>query len=568
MARTDVDEAWTESEIGVIAAAARSNAAVRSLKVDLFDVPTVGEANVMARIVRHFPHLQAVSICDRDRSQGPHPVAGTTHRVDALLRGIVAGHSNVGTLQLYFGCSPDAFREFVERFPNLERLDIEGRGPIDLTRGDPGYDDFVSAVSLEMRTGKIPSLRHVGIGSSVGAASLSSLLDAARRSPTTIETIRFSVEMRSSGILADLYRFCARDEGPDTLQKVVVETVWLNEEGGLLDISPLFPAEGTSAPLAPNIQEVTFYECHAPRNDRGWLDRAASALRNVQRLRWVMSTVPLGDLLDRLPQLRQISCLFRDERESAEMSDEFDVFDGPPAFSYPLDTNDALARFCQVLERPTCVLDDVELDVIERPTLAEDDDGGAFTADESRPFPAIANLLQHSKGRLVANFGNLSRSSSVHVATGAARLGIQLRELRVRFSLCHIGDDHYAALIRALTPNPSLKVFELGFDAFADLGTPETSIDAMRDLVRENRTLDELVLRGLGSEAAFAVLERILPSLATTNRSLRKLEIYCATVTNQPAFLGARRIDVWPSDVWPRIRDALRAALKTNGVLR
>jgi hypothetical protein len=85
------------------------------------------------------------------------------------------------TLQLYFGCSPDAFREFVERFFALERLEIERQGPIDLARGDPGYDDFVSEVSLAIRAGKIPSLRHLGIRSSVGTASFVGLLNAARQ---------------------------------------------------------------------------------------------------------------------------------------------------------------------------------------------------------------------------------------------------------------------------------------------------------------------------------------------------------------------------------------------------
>jgi hypothetical protein len=354
-----------------------------------------------------------------------------------------------------------------------------------------------------------------------------------------------SAELRSSELLADVCHFCAH-ECPDTLQKVVVETVYSNENWGLLDISPLFD-NGGSASLSPSIKAVQFHRCIAPNHDRAWLYRAASALKDVQRLSLVMSSGSFANLLDRLPKLRGFSCLFRREAESTKMFDDFQVFDELPELSYPLDTNDALARLCQVIKRPTCLLDDVELDVIERPTLVD----GRVQVDELKPFPAIATLLKNSKGRLVVTFGNLSLSSSVFVALGSARLSTHLQELRIRFCVCRIRDSDYASFIGALGSKPSLKILEFGFDASDKIGTPELSIAEIQELVQSNDTLQELAILGLASEAVFAVLERVLPTLETTNRSLRKLE-----------FFGED-----PADVWPRIRDALLAALKTNGVM-
>jgi hypothetical protein len=216
---------------------------------------------------------------------------------------------------------------------------------------------------------------------------------------------------------------------------------------------PLFD-NGRPASLSPSIQAVEFHRCNAPNNDRAWLYRAASALKDVQRLSLVMSSGPFANLLDRLPKLRGFSCLFRREAESTEMFDDFQVFDELPELSYPLDTNDALARFCRVIKRPACLLDDVELDFIERSTLVD----GRVQVDELKPFPAIDALLKNSEGRLVVTFGNLSSSSSVFVALGSARLSSHLQELRIRFCVCHVRDSDYASFIGAFGSKPSLKI--------------------------------------------------------------------------------------------------------------
>jgi hypothetical protein len=167
------------------------------------------------------------------------------------------------------------------------------------------------------------------------------------------------------------------------------------------------------------------------------------------------------------------------------MDNDFEEFDEEPESPYVLDTNEALAGLCRVIKRPTCLLDDVELDVIERPTCLLDDveldviEGptvvmGGHRDDERPPFSAIADLFEHSKGRLVVTFGNLSKGSSNYVTLGAALLSARLQELRVRFCHCHIGDIQYALFLHGLRSNQSLTILELGFDAIANLGTPDS----------------------------------------------------------------------------------------------
>ena len=176
-------ESWSEAEIRSVSDAARSNTAIRSLIIDLARLTTtreISEANAGARILRHFPHLRALTIYDghRHNDDDTPPAA---RLVDAFLREITASRSKIVKLQFYFCCSPDAFRDFVERFPNRERLDIEGQGDTDRSKS-PAYGDFASAVECAIRTGKLSSLRHLGLDNSVGTASLVGILSAARLS--------------------------------------------------------------------------------------------------------------------------------------------------------------------------------------------------------------------------------------------------------------------------------------------------------------------------------------------------------------------------------------------------
>jgi hypothetical protein len=425
---------WTEAEIVAVSDAAEGNTAIRSLNIFVAELRTIDDANVVGRIVRHLHHVQKVVLSDRQRLQrsGRGPTAPL---VDFLLRGIMASRSDLVILQLYFCCSPNTVREFVERFPRLERLDVEGKGEGQILaglRGAPGYDDFASEVArIVGTTGAIPALRHLGIDSTVGTPSFVRLLCAAQRS-TNLEAIRFSVDARSRELVEDVFYFGA-DACPPALKKLAVNTVWSDENDELLDISPFFNARGTSASLSPSILEVTFHRCRiGSRDDCAWVDRAVTALKSVERLSVIRCVFQIAGLLEGLPRLRAFACLLRYELEGPEMDDDFlGSFDEELESPYVLDTNDALAGLCRVIKRPTCQLDDVELDVIERPTSDDVELDvierptavvGGHRGDELTPFTAIADLFEHSKGRL------------------------------------HIGDRHFASFLQALRSNKSLKV--------------------------------------------------------------------------------------------------------------
>jgi hypothetical protein len=355
------------------------------------------------------------------------------------------------------------------------------------------------------------------------------LLNAAQKS-TTIGVISFCIANRSRGLLTDAYLFCASDF-TKTVNTVVVRPSTARE---FLDISSFFPAGELDA-FSPSIIDVHFSRCEANNVDLLWLDRAAKALANIQCIEINQCRFPLAlDVLDRLPRLRRVTCLSRFHAIDSTHTLDDEEFDDTP---YVLGTNEALTKFCRVIERPTSLLAVVEIDVV--------------AADESMHFPSIASLLMHSQGELAVNFGQLPFVSSFHVVRGARCLGARLKVLRIRFCRCKFGDGNFASIIRAMGAENSLKILEFGFDAQAFLGTPELSIAALRDLILLNDSLEELALRGLCSEAVVTLFESISPAMATTNRSLRKLD-----------FLGAGQIDGWP-----RIRGPLLFALQMNGVL-
>jgi hypothetical protein len=521
-------ETWTEPAIRAVSDAARHNTSIRYLSIDVAGLSSNVAASI-ARIISQFRHVRNMLIRDSMRRQAEVPMA-RPHVVDAVLYGIMASESIIEDLELYGCCSPRTFRDFIERFPSLRRLAIVGQRVHVAGNSNPAFDAFAFAVSLALSRGKFPVLESFRLDSDAGDAPFLRLLNAAQKS-TTICVIFLCIANRSRGLLSDAYLFCASDF-TKTVNTVVVRPPSTARE--FLDISSFFPAGELDA-FSPSINYVHFSRCEANNVDLLWLDRAAKALANIQNIDFNQCRIPLAlELLDRLPGLRHLTCLSRLHAiESTHTLDDEEIDDTP----YVLGTNEALTKFCQVIERPTSLLRAVEIDVI--------------AADESMDFPSIASLLMHSQGELVVNFGQLPFVSSFHVVRGARCLGARLKVLRIRFCRCKFKDGNFASIIRAMGAENSLKILEFGFDTHAFLGSPELSIAALRDLILLNDTLEELAVRGLCSEALVTIFESISPTMTTTNRSLRKLD-----------FLSAGQIDGWP-----RIRGPLLSALQMNGVL-
>jgi hypothetical protein len=528
-------ESWSKDEIRAVSDAAQHNTSIRELAIDVEELESV-VANVVYQIIRRFHLLQRIHICDSRWSDPQAPMA-PSNVVDTLLCGILASPSKVEKLSLYGCCSAHMVRDFNERLPNLKRLDIDRKRGEVFGEGDTEFDAFTVALALEM--GKLSSLGTLWLHSDVGSDAFGAILSAAQKS-TTLDAIGVSISNHSKShaclrrnrrIFRSTFLFCANNV-TQTVKKVLVHA---NPNEGFLDISSLFPVGGGHASFSPSIVNVQFFRCTAKSADRLWFDRAAAALTHVESLYLLQCQFsPLMlEILAKLTQLRTFYCISRVDALSWTHTLD-DEFDGTP---YVFGTNEALTTFCQVLERPDSLLDNVELELV--------------SSDGTMQYPAIESLLRHSKGKLAVNFGKLPPVSSFHVVKGASCLSTRLKELRIRFCQCEFGDDDFASFLRAFETNASLEVLEFGFDASANLGTPEASIAAVRDLVEHNASLEDLALRGLGSEAVCALLERILPVLTKTNRSIQTLD-----------FVGT---DV--ADVWPRIRDPLLATLQMNGVL-
>jgi hypothetical protein len=520
-------ESWSALEMGAVEAAASRNTSIQWLDINVMDLSSKG-ADVVAQIISHLHHVLKISIWDVRRARADVCLA-RPDVVDSLLHGIMESQSSIEQLQLYGCCSARTIRPFSERFPNLQRLEIEGQSPDASGNGDTEFDDFALALALEM--GNLPSLTELWLDTDAGSAAFLMLLSAVEAS-STIESISLAFSNRSRHLLPSGFHFFA-SRCPDTLLSAQVQANTIRE---VIDISSLFPVGGGHASFAPSIIDVQFARCEALNADSLWFDRAAAALTHVESLGFFQCRFPpwaLEQLLVKLPRLRNFYCLSRKVARSSPhtLDDEFN--DTP----FVLGSNDALAKLCQVIERPDSLLDNLDLDIV--------------SSDDTMHFPAIESLLKHSKGELSVNFGRLPPLSSVHVVQGAKCLSPHLQVLCIRFCRCEFGDGKFASFLRALGAQESLKSLEFGFDAHASLGTPELSIAAIRDLVQGTASLNVLMLRGLGSDAVVTLCERIMPPMTTANRSLRQL-----------VFFGPGL-----ADVWPRIRDLFLAALQKNGVL-
>jgi hypothetical protein len=519
-------EAWSDQELRDVSEAALTNDSIQDLLIDAATL-SIRSAGAMARIMSNFRRVRQINVYDSQWTNPDAPTAGP-HVVDAVLYGIMASQSNVEGLRMYGCCSPRLFREFIERFPRLQYLGVQGT--CSRVAGSlQEFDDF--AVAIAACIGKLPTLRRLVLCGDVGSAAFGRLLSSVNKSSTVL-SIRLKLANHSKGLLKDAFLFCT-SEFTKTVNKVSV-CLENSQADQFLDILPLFPIDAPE-PFAPSIQVVEFVYCEASNVDDLWLNRAATALSNVERLSFGKCHFPRAfDLLERLTRLTKFRCFSRAVAVQSTDTLEEEEFDDAP---YMLGTNEALERFCQVAERKDSMLVQVALDVV--------------SVDDAIHFPAISSLLRISKGLLIVNFGKLPHLSSFHVLKGATCLSRHLKELRIRFCQCEFGDSDFAAFIRALGSKQSLEVFEFGFDSHANLNVPTASISAIRHVVKRNDSLRELAVRGLGSGALTALLERIMAALATQNRSLRALDLYGPDL----------------SDVWTRHREPILDMLNSNGVL-
>jgi hypothetical protein len=288
---------------------------------------------------------------------------------------------------------------------------------------------------------------------------------------------------------------------------------------------------GSFHPFSEKVKDVQFFFCDFLDYDGSLVEHAATALRDVEFLRLGSCRFPaILRLLERLPRLKTLSCMAR----CKYILHDLGSIDGGKNFvdaqcaNRQMQDNDDLQKLCRLIKRQESALDDIELDLVG---------WGAEERDIARPYvayPAINELLSCCKGRLSLNCVALPWESHLHILGGLGHLGKDLRELRIRFHDCQLGDKDYAAILRALRSNETLISVEIGFGDGAALA----SIAAIQDLVETNKTSQVLSLRGIGSDAAL-VLAHILPALTETNRSLRVLKLFKANMTGRwPDTLG------------------------------
>jgi hypothetical protein len=513
--------AWTTDETRQVLDAAERNTSVRTL---LVDVAGLGDraAVLVSLILRQLKNLRTMQVSDTSAT-------AATSVVDNVLRDIMMGSSKVKELELLVCSGPAAFLEFCECYQDsLECLYIAEASTANPT--------FASAVACAW--GQLDSLRRVSLGVDSLHKSTPCLLSTLHTS-STVKTLDVVFNEHSHDVLGDAALFC---RCTTTVERVRI--AYDRSQGNavvnmyaLLDI-------GYFRPFSATIKEVQFFRCDFIDGDGALLNRAADALRNVEFLRFGNCHFPaIFSLLERLPRLKKFSCLARRAYylQAIDSIDDADNdYNNFEALGL-LKNNEDLRRLCQVIKQRESALDDIELDLVGYGADGQDN-GSHYVA-----YPAIDELLRCCKGRLTLNWALLPWESHLHILGGMEHLGEDLKELRIRFHGCQLGDEEFAKVLRALRSNGTLRCFEIGFGARATLAS---SIAAIYDLVESNNTLQVLSLRGLGLDAA-AVLSGIMPALAATNRSLRTLKLREADMT----------------DRWTDVLRQMKDMLKVNRVL-
>jgi hypothetical protein len=371
--------------------------------------------------------------------------------------------------------------------------------------------------------GQLKSLHTIGLdcdGLHLSALRLLLALDTS----TALKALILNVSEASKGLLIDASRFFR--------SSTAVESVVVDGRQSV-DATP-FLDNGAKQPFSPSLKVVHFFRCDVRGLSGRLLDNAACVLQNVEVLAFGMCHFPTGvpfELLKKLPHLQSFACLtrFRKAHLHDTLDDEFNDD------MSMMETNQELEDLCDAIEMQHSSLSVIHLDLVSR---------------DFRMLPASERLLCSCKGSLVVNFARLPQQNCGAIVSGAAGVRADLHSLCVRFHRCQFDDGCYAAILNATGAIKTLVRFELGFDTRANLGVPEASIAQIVRLVKHNRSLLDLSLRGLGSEAAASLLKQIVPVLKTKNRSLGVLGL---------------KVDL---TAHPDVLEPLYDMLKTNHVLQ
>lgn len=521
---------WTASECRDVVEAAKCNTSIRTLALEL--CPLSEQAiDVFSFLAGNLDHVENVRVCDYlqvGEGEGSNPPAV----IDRLLKAITKSRSDIKTLRLFQCNSPRGFLEFAERFPRIETLEIAGPCvEFDERTGSTSVDAF--AISIAAALGRLPVLRTVRFDWRVAHPCIRALFSALHTSSSVKEVDVWIPD--SADIVLNASHYCAITK---TARSFICRGQTVTTRDGFVDLSTFFNIDPLPS-FSPTIKEVQFFMCSFDDDEEtdALVERAAKALKNVESLRLSMCHFPSAmKLLGRLPLLKMVSCLSRsDVVKPYQAMDEGEYSVEP----YVLVENKDLEDFCHVIEQQGSLIEDVELDLV------------SFLRDES--YPAIERLLQASRGSLVLNCGGLPWRSYLHVLNSAERIRPDLIQLRLRFWGCDIEDNGYADLIHAFRSNKTLAGFEIGLGTHG-LASIELTISAFRGLIETNHTLQTLSIRGLTPDQAGALLDRILPVLTTTNRTLRYLMVH-----------GARFRDL--ADSWTRFAGPILDMLKENYVL-
>jgi hypothetical protein len=495
---------WSTEDVGRVAEAAASNACLTNLEVDVAQVSSREEADIIANVLANFRCVTHLKL-NHDGGVAADPTAADpaayAAAVDAMLRGMGRSESPVATLTLTCSGGRDAIVEFAEKCPNLTSLNLMGgdAGGMLLNLSRDFSHGLAAAIGTQWRQ-QLSQLRHYVAGARQDAARV---VAALRASPNLAEMEVGGGRRTVSSLVAEACRVGAF--GAESLRQLHLRILPDGHGGGGDDgDDPERAFFECPHPLAPSVELVVL---------QGFRLVAAEPPTNRPTPPRVLEHVTSLDL-DECQYANGVASLLRVLNAAPHL--EVLVFNGG-GMEAPQLSDDDVAGFARewLPSRPALT----RLTMSVGPDLGPDDTEGWPTARG-----AAVPLLQNCRGalRLTCHDVRGEGGEVDHLCRGLEGCHAELRSLTLNFvGDCEVDDDHLARFLRAVESNRTLE--HLSINLFERWSNKQTIASALLSLLRAIQTLQKLTVT-MPTHFVTHAFEGIVAGLAE-NRSIQRLKV-------------------------------------------
>jgi hypothetical protein len=470
---------WSRDELGHAAAAALANNSIRTLVVSVHDEMTEETANKISSIIRLFKKAAYFQVVRHETGSLRVPAAV----VDAILRGMVGCTSPISSLYLTASGGKEALVDFMRHFSGITDVSF---GRIDITTCILSEEFARAAASSLIQSRQQNQLEILTLHCQGSNRAVAQILQSAAIACTNLKYLIIGVNHvdGAEAVLEATRLVCVAQAAKD----LTVKLWWHGEEK--LDLSRFF---GWSAPFWTT--KIFFFGCRLP---------TAADLMESQALtnctyfgaQGCDFDDPIQVTLESLKNLKELTLRVPvvDARNQTAT--------GP----IPRLASNKQVEDLAVFLTSRSMIDDVTLDLMSSPG------NGSFSA--------ITTLLQRCKGKLSLNLLALQSPNVDFAFRGLESCG--LKAVSLRFSACGLVVRDHSRFLDIMGTNETVESFEL--DLVNTAGDWQIFAQSLAGLLRQNRSLQVLLLKAVPNEASEAILRSALLGLRE-NASLRELRV-------------------------------------------